>query len=156
MKIIQKISINIATFSFMFMVPVMALAQKKGGKYFGEVDTFFTNIGGFIDDILIPLLFTVALLFFVYGMFRYFVLGAANEESRQKGRSIMWWSILGFVLMVSIWGIVNIISSGLFGNTQPPDIPGTPTLSGGGNNTGTRSFGGSAAPYLNPDSSGAQ
>lgn len=124
MNTIQKISIHVTSLLVMLLMPAVIFAE----EYFGEVDTFFKNIGGFIDNILIPLLFTVALLFFIYGMFRYFVLGAANEESRQKGRSIMWWSILGFVLMVSIWGIVDIISSGLFGNTAPPKLPGTPTL----------------------------
>ena len=124
----KKIGINLIVFSYVAFTPFLTFAAKKGGQYFGEVDTFFVRIGGFIDNILIPLLFTLALLFFVYGMFRYFILGGASDDNRATGRKIMWWSILGFVLMVSIWGIVNIISSGLFGNTAPPKLPGTPTL----------------------------
>jgi len=106
------------------LMPIVTSAQ----QYFGEVDTFFTNIGGFIDNILIPLLFTLALLVFVFGMFKYFILGGGNEAEREKGKQLITYAIIGFVLMVSIWGIVNIIAGGLFGTTTVPTIPGTPTL----------------------------
>lgn len=106
------------------LFPVLASAQ-----YFGQVDSFFTRIMGFIDNILIPLLFTLALLFFLYGMFKYFILGGASDDERAKGKQLIIWAIIGFVLMVSIWGIVNMIAGGLFGaSSTPPKIPGTPTL----------------------------
>ena len=97
--------------------------------YFGEVDTFFGRVNGFIEDILIPLIFTVALVVFLFGMFKYFILGGDSDTEREKGRNLMVWSLIGFVLMVSIWGIVNMLAGGLFGtNNQPPRLPGTPTL----------------------------
>lgn len=110
--------------TFLLLAPLAVLAQ----EYFGEVDSFFTRLTGFIDNVLIPLLFTIALLVFLYGMYTYFIQGGASDESRQKGRQLILASIIGFVLMVSIWGIVNIVANGLFGNTQPPEIPGTPTV----------------------------
>lgn len=125
--------------TIVLVLPVLTHAQ-----YFGEVDSFFTNVTGFIDDVLIPLVFTVALLVFLWGMFTYFIQGGASDDSREKGRQLILWSVIGFVLMVSIWGIVNIVASGLFGNTQPPEIPGTPTV------------GGSVAPYQNYGASGPQ
>ncbi len=136
MEKIKKIYIKFGIAVTFMLAPFLTFAQGGGrdsgrasGRYFGEVDTFFTRIGGFINDILIPLLFTVALLFFVYGMFRYFVLGGASDENRATGRKIIWWSIIGFVLAVSIWGIVNAIAGGLFGGTSaPPELPGIPTL----------------------------
>tara|TARA_B100000745_G_scaffold107052_1_gene68510 strand:- start:1797 stop:2216 length:420 start_codon:yes stop_codon:yes gene_type:complete len=100
--------------------------------YFGQVDDFFTRATGFIDNILIPLVFTVALLVFLYGMFNYFIVQGDNEQSREVGRHLMLWSVIGFVVMVSIWGIVNMIAGGLFGSdNRAPDIPGTPTVQGG-------------------------
>ena len=112
--------------AFLFAVPLLVSAQ----PYFGEVDKFFTRLSGFIDNVLIPLVFTVALLVFLYGMFNYFLVQGDNEQARDTGRRMILWSIVGFVMMVSIWGIVNIVATGLFGTTQPPDIPGTPTVSG--------------------------
>lgn len=113
-----------AYIAVLFLLPFATFAQ----EYFGEVDTFFINIGGFIDNILIPLLFTLALLVFLFGMFKYFILGGGNESEREKGKQLIMYSLIGFVLMVSIWGIVNIIAGGLFGTATPPTIPGTPTL----------------------------
>ncbi len=121
----KKIKILFKFVLSMFLIP---FATVSGAPYFGAVDTFFIRISGFIGGVLIPLVFSLALLFFVYGMFRYFIQGGANEEERTKGKSMILWSIIGFVLMVSIWGIVNLLAGGLFGNTQPPILPGTPAL----------------------------
>lgn len=88
-------------------VPTLALAQ------FGSIDAFLLNISTFINNILIPLVFALSLLMFIYGMFRYFIQGGDNSGDREVGQELMVWSIVGFVLMVSIWGIVNLLSSGL-------------------------------------------
>lgn len=111
----------------MLMLPLMTVIA--AGPYFGEVDTLFMRFGGFIDNILIPLIFTLALFIFLWGMFRFFVWGQANEEDRSKGRQLILWGIVGMVFMVSIWGIVAIFSEGFFGNVNhTPRLPGTPTL----------------------------
>lgn len=120
----MKYKIFTAATLLIFCAPVVTFAQ----QYFGQVDTFFTRIGGFIDNILIPLIFTLSLLMFVYGVFNYFFVQGDSETARDTGRKYILWGILGFVVMVSVWGIVNIIATGLFGTTTPPTIPGTPTL----------------------------
>lgn len=109
--------------SFMSFLPVIALAQ------FGEVDTFMNRIGTFINSTLIPLLFAFALLFFLWGAFNYFVRGGSDEEKRKEGTQGMIYGIIGFVLMVSVWGIVNLIAGGLgFSNNDSiQNIPNIPT-----------------------------
>lgn len=109
------------------MLPVLTVKA----QYFGQVDDLFTRFAGFIDNVLIPLVFTLTLLIFVWGMFRFFVWGQANEEDRAKGRQLIIWSIVGMAFMVSIWGIVAIFSEGIFGTStggNVPTLPGTPTL----------------------------
>jgi len=103
--------------SFFLMMPFVTLAQ------LGEVDTFFNNINTFIGNVLIPLVFGLTLLIFVWGMFRFFVWGGGNEEERAKGKQLILWSIVGLVLMVSIWGIVNIVAGGFFPDKAPPQMP---------------------------------
>ena len=103
--------------SFLLVLPVITFAQ------FGDVDTFFNNIGTFINNVLIPLVFAIALLMFVYGMFRFFILGGHSDDDREKGKKLMMWSVVGFVMMVSIWGIVNMVAGGLFPDQTPPNIP---------------------------------
>ncbi len=129
----QKIFITTTSIfvTFLFAFATIVNAQGTQGQYFGQVDDLFTRLSGFIDAVLIPLVFTLALLIFVWGMFRFFVYGAHNEDDRAKGRSLMIWSVIGLSLMVSIWGIVAIFSEGVFGistGNQIPDLPKTPTL----------------------------
>lgn len=112
------------TTSALLLMPAMVTAQ----EYFGEVDVFFRNILGFINNILVPLIFALALLVFIYGMFKFFVLGGDNEEEQKKGKQLVLWAIIGFVLMVSIWGIVNLLAGSLFPGADAPTLPGTPTL----------------------------
>ena len=93
----------------------LPLATNAG--YFGTVDTFFTNVQSFIGNVLIPVVFALALLIFIWGMFQYFILGGGDEGKRGQGKSLMLWAIIGFVLMVTIWAIVNLIANGLISGT---------------------------------------
>lgn len=100
--------------------PMVALAQ------FGEINTFIGRITTFINNTLIPLVFGVALLMFVWGMFKFFIYN--TEEEKDKGKDLALYAIIAFVLMVSVWGIVNLIAGGLgFSGEQIQNIPTTPT-----------------------------
>ena len=118
----KKNSVFVLTALLSFL-PVVALAQ------FGEVNTFIGKISTFINGTLIPLLFAFALLFFLYGAFNYFIRGGDDEEKREKGTQMMIFAVIGFVLMVSIWGIVNLIAGGLgfSSNDSIQNIPNIPT-----------------------------
>lgn len=118
----MRVQISAAAAAILF-APMFAFAQ------FGEIDGFFDNITSFINDVLIPLIFAIALLAFLYGAFRYFILGGDDSEKRKEGTQLMLYSIIGFVLMVSIFGIVNLIADGLgFSDDQTiENIPNAPT-----------------------------
>jgi hypothetical protein len=112
--------------SALIALPGIAAAQ------FGGIDTFLGRIGTFINNVLIPLIFAFALLFFIYGMFKYFIQGGDNDGNRETGKQLMIWAVIGFVLMVSIWGIVNLLAGGLgtalgTNNSGPNSIPTGPT-----------------------------
>ncbi len=107
----------------LIVLPGTAAAQ------FGAIDTFLGSIGTFINNVLIPLIFALALLFFIYGMFKYFIQGGDDEGNRETGRQLMIWAVLGFVFMVSIWGIVNLVANGFgFSGETVNNIPTGPTL----------------------------
>lgn len=112
-----------ATAALFVLTPLFAFAQ------FGEIDEFFSGIIGFINNVLIPLIFAIALLVFLYGVFKYFILGGGNEDDRKEGTKLMLYAVIGFVLMVSIFGIVNLIAGGLgFSDDQNlNNIPSAPT-----------------------------
>ncbi len=118
----KKYSI-LALSSIFVLTPVIALAQ------FGQINTFFGQILDFINDILIPLIFAIALLVFIWGAFKYFIYGGADEDKRKEGTQLMIYAVVGFVLMVSVFGIVNLIAGGLgFSGENLQDIPNTPSL----------------------------
>ncbi len=74
-----------------------------------------------INTILVPLIFAIAFIVFMYGIFRYFIAGGADPEAQKKGKQLLMYGIIGFVIMISLWGIVNIVSNtfGLGGAHHP-------------------------------------
>jgi uncharacterized membrane protein HdeD (DUF308 family) len=70
-------------------------------------DLVYKEIVPFIDGRLIPLLYVIALLFFLFGILRFFFSG--GEENREKGKMFALWGIIGFVVMFSVWSIVKIL-----------------------------------------------
>lgn len=125
MKTIHKTLTRVGTVILPFMP--MAVLAADGGD-FGQINTFITRISTFINNTLIPLIFGIALLVFIWGMFRFFIYGAHKDDEREKGKNLMIYALVGFVLMVSIWGIVNLVAGGLgFTGQQVQNIPTTPT-----------------------------
>jgi len=62
----------------------------------------------FVNYVLVPLLMAVAFIVFLYGVFKYFIWGADNEDSRKEGKSFVMYGVIGFVIIISLWGLVNV------------------------------------------------
>ncbi len=69
------------------------------------------------------LLYSVAVLVFFWGLFEFMVsLQADKSDNREKGKRHMIYGVLGFLIMLSVKGIINMII-GLFGiNDLPVDL----------------------------------
>ncbi len=110
-----------------FLAPLFAFAQASApaqGQSIDKLGAFLQQFIGFIDNYLVPLLFAIAFIVFIFGIFRYFILGGADEEKRSQGKSLMLWGMIGFFVMVSIWGILNLfVHSFGFGSDSRPDLP---------------------------------
>ena len=65
------------------------------------------------------LLFSAALVVFLYGVFLLMFVGGTNDESRSKGRKFMFWGIVSLFVMTSTWGLVNVLKSSIFGSSKP-------------------------------------
>ena len=57
---------------------------------------------------IILLLFAAALLYFLWGVAE-FIRGSGSEEARQTGAQHMLWGVIGMFIMVSVYGILNLI-----------------------------------------------
>ena len=115
-SITQKILFGLLTLLF---VPQIGSAQIANSASGGQFEVLLTNILELINTTLIPFIIGIAFLFFVFGVFRYFILGGGDEEKRAQGRSFVINSIIGFVLIIIFFGIVNLFtqSTGLEGET---------------------------------------
>jgi hypothetical protein len=67
-----------------------------------------TNIEQKIINPVIYLLFALALLYFLWGVFR-MVAGAASDTAREEGRQHVLWGVIGMFIMVAVYGILHAI-----------------------------------------------
>ena len=89
------------------------------------------RINKHIINPFIVLLFTVALVFFTFGMYNFFT-GKDNSDSLEKGKAHMIWGIVGMAIMVSVFGIMKFLTSTL----GVPDVTGNVQSGGTGNVSG--------------------
>lgn len=71
---------------------------------------FFTCL---ITQSIIPLLITLAIVYFIYGVVKY-IMNANEAAEREEGRKFMIWGIVALFVIVSIWGLVKLLA-GTFG-----------------------------------------
>jgi hypothetical protein len=67
----------------------------------------YGKIVPFVDLFVVPLLYSVAFVLFVFGIFKFFFTG--GEENREKGKQFALWGIIGLVVLFSLWGIVKLL-----------------------------------------------
>lgn len=93
----KKIGIIAASFA----LPFAASAQ-------GITDVW--SIFGFINRILntaLPLIIAAAVVYFIYGIAKYVMSGSDDAKAAAKDKII--YGIVGLFVMVSVWGLVNIL-----------------------------------------------
>jgi len=82
------------------------------------------KIDSVILNPLILLGFGVALLYFFWGIFK-FLSNSDSDEEREIGKRNMFWGIVGMAIMVSVYGLINLIV-GTFGLPAPNMLGGGP------------------------------
>lgn len=113
----KKFVLGFITFTAM---PFMALGAQL--NTLGDVLAVFTQI---ING-LMPFIVALAVLIFIWGVFQ-FVMAAGDEEGRKTGRDKMIYGIIGIFVMVSVWGLVNLLQ-GSFGTNKTVIAPTTNTV----------------------------
>jgi Type IV secretion system pilin len=112
------------------VLPAVSSAQIAVNGTGGKLGDYMNTIMGFFDDIILPFILSIAFLFFVWGVFLYFIRGGHSDEAQEQGRSYIISAIIGFVIILSFWGLVNIITNGvgLEGKkgVSPKATPGAP------------------------------
>lgn len=92
---------KIAILGILALTPVVAFAATT-------LDNVLREIGNLVS-LATPIIVGLALLFFFFGLAKY-ILNAGNEEEKQKSKGIMIWGIIALFVMVSVWGLVRLVS----------------------------------------------
>src|SRR3989344_2209095 len=106
------------------------------GININAITPYSTGIINVINNLLVPVLMAIALIVFFWGVYKYFIYGADNETERETGRQFVLWGVIGFVIILSLWGLVNLVM-GTFG-LSAGTAPRFPTI---GNATGVNTSG---------------
>ncbi|MCC7160389.1 hypothetical protein IT399_01525 [Candidatus Nomurabacteria bacterium] len=64
-----------------------------------------------INGTIIPLIFALATLMFIWGAVNFFIINADDESKRTQGKQFMIWGIVSLAVMLSVWGLVNILGA---------------------------------------------
>lgn len=84
------------------------------------------NIISGIVNTLIPFIIGLAILVIIWGVFGY-ITGAGDEEKRGEAKQYIIWGIIGVFVMLSIWGLIQIVSNTLgISRTATTEFPGVP------------------------------
>ena len=79
----------------------------NAAKTFKEIVGFvITNI---FERTLVPLLISLSIVSFLYGVFKYVKKG--SEIKVQEGRSMIVYGLFGLAAVLSVWGLVRIVTS---------------------------------------------
>ena len=113
MKYVLSLAITI------LLIPALTFAQSSEGSLQGLI----AGVGGFINQVLIPFILALAFVIFVVNAIRYFVIGGHNTEGQENARNLALYGIGAFVLILSLWGIVNLLANGI-GLNEGPCIDG--------------------------------
>jgi len=105
-----------------FALPLVSLAASINN--ISDVGSFIINT---INNVLVPVLFAVAFIVFLWGAFKTFILGANSEEVKVEGKNLMLWGLIGFFVMVSVWGLVNILTGSVSFSSNSGPSGGTPS-----------------------------
>lgn len=96
-----------------------------------DLQTFFTNIITFFNDSLIPFILAIAFLVFIWNIAQFFIMGSTLAGDEKKGiisgriraRQYAMYSIFAFVIILSFWGIVILLTDDLNLNSGIPVVP---------------------------------
>jgi hypothetical protein len=82
------------------------------------------NFEAVVAEIIIPIFFGLALLYFLLGVLKY-MKDSGDQAKRKDAQKMIWWGLIFMATMVSTWTLVRIVS-GTIGQ-KGISVPKTPT-----------------------------
>lgn len=99
----MKNFIKTASVIALSVVPVLALGSTSNG-----LEGVFQQLGNLLG-VITPVVVGLALLGFFWGLAMYVLNFSGEDKDKKKGRDMMVYGTLVLFVMVSVWGIVQIL-----------------------------------------------
>lgn len=95
--------------------PLLAFAATVNTSYITDLITAVGNI----VSALIPVLISIAVLIFIWGIVQFAIAG--DDTERAEGRQKMLWGVVALAVIVALWGLVALLIQifGLETGTKP-------------------------------------
>jgi hypothetical protein len=97
-----------------------------------SIGVLMARINRFVINPVISVLFVVAFVVFVWGLFEFFKAKSSGggDDGIEKGKRHIVWGIIGMVIMVSVFGIMQLLINSLGVRGINPNSPNIGNLSG--------------------------
>lgn len=92
-------------------------------KEIPAITTFIGSVANHVLNPLIELMFAVAVIFFLWGVFEYFVM--PNDPAKRKdGAQHILWGLVGMFIMISVYGLIYFVTNtvGVPQSDLPPGL----------------------------------
>lgn len=116
----MKLLLSILTLA---LTPVLTFAQGTA-PVTRTVDGFLNYII-YLAGRALPLLILAAVVLLLFGIVKTFFF-QSSEDKRKEGKAFIGWGIVALFVMVSVWGLVNVLR-GTF-QLDNNNIPAAPTI----------------------------
>ncbi len=72
-------------------------------------EQFVNSIVTFINQLIVPVIFALAFLTFIWGVFDLFFLSVGDVQKQSRARSFILYGLIGMAVLFSVWGLVSIL-----------------------------------------------
>ncbi|MEI6316621.1 MAG: hypothetical protein WCO65_02755 [bacterium] len=127
----KKVFANVAIFAVLFLLfpmPTFAASSCTGTPGPLNIESSNVRVGDvlnygtcLIQKSIIPLLFSVAMAVFLYGIVMF--IKEDNTEKKEEGRNFMIWGVVAMAVMMSVWGLVSLLTTTFGIDTVIPQLP---------------------------------
>lgn len=117
----MNIPIRLASLFVTFFTPALASAALYIGNDSRDISWVAGKVIYIVNSVLVPTIFALAFIVFLYGVAKTYIFSSGDQGGVETGHKLILWGIIGFVVMISLWGLVNIVSNtfGLDGAFAP-------------------------------------
>lgn len=101
------------------LLPILAFAQGLDydpSEGIGGLLNWFKNL----LNALVPIVIAIAVVWFIWNVFMFVI---KEGEDKDKAKSAMIWGIIAIAVMVSVWGLVAILTNTFGTKGVDADIP---------------------------------